>query len=265
MFTACVFGHYVLAHQLLPLLSRHSKSESRGRIVWSSSIEAIEEVYNADDMQCFVKPAAYESAKRLTDIVSLSYSLPSVQRFSGPFLIMDEESGGNASEKPVPPKMYLTHPGVVASTLFPVPWFLFWAYELALVVARWIGSPWHNVDGYRGSTSAAWLALQDQTALDDVQADRIKWGSSTDRHLVSAVKKTEVDGWGWEGKVETNKTIAADTAEGVLHKSVGRRLGTKNVTEESLVEFEEAGARAWEEMERLRHQWAKIIKLDKKE
>ncbi|GFP57977.1 3-keto-steroid reductase [Trichoderma asperellum] len=265
VFAACVFGHYVLAHQLLPLLSRHSANESRGRIVWSSSVEAVEEVYNADDMQCFLKPAAYESAKRLTDIVALSYSLPSVRRFSGPFLTMDEESGGDAAEKPVPPKMYLTHPGVVASTLFPVPWFLFWAYELALVVARWVGSPWHNVDGYKGATSAAWLTLQDQAVLDDMQADRIKWGSSTDRHLVSDVKKTEVDGWGWEGKVETDKTIAADTAAGVLHKSVGRRLGTKNATEESLVEFEEMGARAWEEMERLRHQWAKIIKLDTNE
>ncbi|KAM0457231.1 hypothetical protein ACHAO4_003028 [Trichoderma viride] len=263
VFTACVFGHYVLAHQLLPLLSRHSASEPRGRIVWCSSIEAIQEVYVADDMQCFLEPAAYESAKRLTDIVSLSYSLPSVQKFSRPFLTIDEESGGDAAEKPIPPKMYLTHPGVVASTLFPVPWFFFWAYELALVVARWLGSPWHNVDGYRGSTSAAWLALQDQTALDDMQADRIKWGSSTDRNLVSDVKKTEVDGWGWEGKVETSKTIAADTATGLLHKSVGRRLGTKNATEESLVEFEEEGARVWEEMERLRHQWAKIIKLEK--
>ncbi|KAL7925193.1 3-ketosteroid reductase [Trichoderma austrokoningii] len=265
VFTACVFGHYVLAHQLLPLLSRHSTSESRGRIVWSSSIEAVQDVYNADDMQCFLKPAAYESVKRLTDIISLSYSLPSVQRFSVPFLTMDDESGGDAAaaNKPVPPKMYLTHPGVVASTLFPVPWFFFWAYELALVVARWLGSPWHNVDGYRGSTSAAWLALQDQAVLDEMQVDRVKWGSSTDRHLVSDVKKTEVDGWGWEGKAETSETIAADTARGVLHKSVGRRLGVKNATEESLVEFEEEGARAWEEMERLRHQWAKIVKLER--
>ncbi|RFU77140.1 hypothetical protein TARUN_5122 [Trichoderma arundinaceum] len=263
VFCACVFGHYILAHQLLPLLSRRSQDESRGRIVWSSSVEAIEEVYYEDDMQCFLKPAAYESAKRLTDIIALTYSLPSIRPFSGPFLRMDEESGGDAAEKPVPPKMYVTHPGVVASTLFPVPWFLFWAYELALVVARWVGSPWHNVDGYKGASSTTWITLQDQAALDEMQADRIKWGSACDRHLVSDVKKTEVDGWGWEGKPETDETIAADTAKGVLHKSVGRRLESKNVTEEALVEFEETGARVWEEMERLRHQWAKIIKLDK--
>lgn len=220
-------------------------------------------MYNPDDMQCFLKPAAYESAKRLTDIIALTYSLPSVRPFSGPFLSMDEESGGDTAEKPVPPKMYVTHPGVVASTLFPVPWFLFWAYELALVIARWIGSPWHPVDGYRGAASAAWLTLQDQAALDEVQADRVKWGSSCNRHLESTVKKTEVEGWGWEGKPETDETIAADTAKGLLHKSVGRRLGTKNVTKEALIEFEVEGARAWQEMERLRHQWAKIIKLDK--
>lgn len=223
----------------------------------------MQHVYNPDDMQCFLKPAAYESAKRLTDIISLSHTLPSVRPFSGPYLQMDAESGGDAAEKPIPPKMYLTHPGVVASTLFPVPWFLFWAYELALVVARWIGSPWHNVNGYRGATSATWIALQDQAALDEARAERVKWGSACDRHLVSDVKRTEVDGWGWEGRPETDETIAADTARGILHKSVGRRLGTKNVTQEALVEFEEEGARAWEEMERMRHQWAKIIKLEK--
>ncbi|KAL7793116.1 3-ketosteroid reductase [Trichoderma ceciliae] len=263
VFCACVFGHYVLAHQLLPLLSRRSLNESRGRIIWSSSIEAIDEVYAAHDMQCFLKPDAYESAKRLTDIISLTYTLPSVRPFSGPFLQIDEESGGDAAEKPIPPKMYVTHPGVVASTLFPVPWFFFWAYELVLVIARWVGSPWHNVDGYRGASSTTWLALQDQAALDEMQADRIKWGSACNRHLVIDVKKTEVEGWGWEGKLETDETIAADPAKGFLHKSVGRRLGTKNVTEEALVEFEEVGARAWEEMEKMRHQWAKIIKLDK--
>ncbi|KAH6608589.1 hypothetical protein Trco_001935 [Trichoderma cornu-damae] len=262
VFCACVFGHYVFAHQLLPLLSRRSPDESRGRIVWSSSVEAVEEVYNPDDMQCFLRPAAYESVKRLTDIISLTCTLPSVRPISASFLRMDAESGGDAAEKPVPPKMYVTHPGVVASTLFPLPWFLFWAYELALVIARWVGSPWHNVDGYKGASSTTWLALQDQAALDEMRADRVKWGSSCDRHLVSGVKRTEVDGWGWEGKPETDETIAADTAKGVLHKSVGRRLGAKNVTEEALVEFEELGARVWAEMEGLRHQWAKIIKLD---
>ncbi|PTB66957.1 hypothetical protein BBK36DRAFT_1199012 [Trichoderma citrinoviride] len=161
VFCACVFGHYVLAHQLLPLLSRRSTDppSSRGRIVWSSSIEAV-----AD-----------------------------------------------------------------------------------------------------GAASTTWLALQDQASLDELQADRVKWGSSCNRHLESGVKKTEVEGWGWEGKPETDETIAADPAQCLLHKSVGRRLGTKNVTEEMLVEFEVEGARAWREMERLRLQWADILKLGKEE
>ena len=40
----------------------------------------------------------------------------------------------------------------MASTLFPVPWFFFWAYELALLISRWLGSPWHNANGYRGAS-----------------------------------------------------------------------------------------------------------------
>lgn len=254
VFSACVFGHYILAHELLPLLSRRSQDETPGRIIWSGSLEAVRDSLNLSDIQCFDGIGPYESSKRLTDALSLTTTMPSSQPYSIPFLTLDDPK--EAEAKPVRPKFYLTHPGIVASTIFPVPWFLMGIYTFTLVVARWLGSPWHAVDPYTGSKSAAWVVLQEQSALDDLDAEHVKWGSSSNRKLEVDVKKTEVEGWGWEGKVEDPK---ADTAVGVLNKSVGRKSGTQNVTEDDLVEFEALGAECWKKMEDLRHEWANII------
>lgn len=261
VFCACVFGHYMLAHNLLPLLSRSSKDDAPGRIIWSSSVEAVRRVFDVTDIQCFKRSEAYESAKRLTDLVSLTCSLPAARPFSSRFLTIDDDAQA-AEKQVVKPKFYVTHPGIVASTLFPLPWFLFWAYELALTICRWIGSPWHNAIGYRGAKAAAWVALQDQESLDDLDAERIKWGSSTDAKLKVDVKKTEVEGWGWEGKPETAESIAADTAVGVLRKSVGRKVGVKDATAEEITEFEEIGAQCWRQLEELRAQWEDIIERE---
>ncbi|KAK8919608.1 hypothetical protein H634G_03147 [Metarhizium anisopliae BRIP 53293] len=263
VFCACVFGHYMLAHKLLPLLSRCSENEEPGRIIWSSSLEAVRKVFDVNDVQCFTRPEAYESCKRLTDLLCLSSSLPAARPFSSRFLTIDDDAEA-AKKQLARPKIYLTHPGVVASTLFPLPWFLFWLYEISLVVCRWVGSPWHNVTGYNGAKAASWVALQTQEALDDSDAERVKWGSSTDVRLNVDVKKTEVEGWGWEGKPETPDTIAADSSVGVLHKSVGRKTGTRDATAEDIAEFEEVGARCWQQLEELRAQWEDILKPDGK-
>lgn len=154
--------------------------------------------------------------------------------------------------------MYVTHPGVVVSSLFPVPWILMWAYRIVLVFARWLGSPWHNVDSYPGAKAATWVALADQDYLDDLDAESVKWGSSLDRRGKEHVKKTEVFGWGWEGKPMDSKAIKADDAVGVLHKSVGR-YELVDTTAEDIVKFEEQGARCWKEMEALRKLWDEIL------
>jgi 3-keto steroid reductase len=205
-----------------------------------------------------MRPEAYESAKRLTDLLSLTSSLPAAQPFSSRFFTIADDPQA-AKKQVVKPRFYLTHPGVVASTLFPVPWIIFWAYKLILIISRWLGSPWHNVDSYRGAKAAAWVALQTQEALDNADAERIKWGSSTDTKLNVRVKKTEVDGWGWEGKPETANDIAMDPSVGVLRKSVGRKIGVRDVTADDIAEFEEIGAQCWQQLEVLRAQWEDII------
>lgn len=262
VFCACVFGHYLLAHQLVPLLSRRKDEQvAPGRIIWSSSLEAHAKTFQATDLQCFTRSFSYESAKRLTDLLVLTWTLPAAKPYTKSFLTIgrdldDSESDTTEDDDVIPPNMYLTHPGVLASTLFPLPWFLFWAYELVIALARWLGSPWHLASGYMGGKSAAWVALQEQSELDAMQATHLKLGSSCDRSLTEYVKPTEAEGWGWNGKVESS---ASDTTPGVLNKLSGRKQGAKDVTEEDIANFEAEGAYCWAEMEKLRLQWEDIL------
>ncbi|TQV98103.1 hypothetical protein V2A60_006209 [Cordyceps javanica] len=276
VFTACTFGHYCLTHKLKPLLTRRQDSVlAPGRIIWSSSVEAHRKTFAIDDVQCFTRPEAYESAKRLTDILCLTNTLPHVQPHARVLLgaagghrephsdseTEVEDGSGSINDKSaalVSPKMYVTHPGIVASTLFPLPAFLFWLYELALMLCRWCGSPWHTETGYRGAYAPVWLTMQEQPTLDELGAERIKWGSAYDRAGYSFVKPTEVEDWGWSGAVEDP---ADDDTSGSLNKRCGRRLGAQAVTREQLLEFEDLGAKCWQEMERMRRQWEMILEL----
>jgi 3-keto steroid reductase len=172
---------------------------------------------------------------------------------------------GTKEDARQPPKMYLTHPGVVASAIFPLPAFLFWAYQLSLTIARLLGSPWHTVDPYRGARSAAWITLQEQATLDELDGERVKWGSAANRANESFVKKTEVDGWGWGGRVEGVSEGESEEEDGavehVLRKSVGRQRDVADVTKEELEDFEELGRECWEQMEELREEWEEILSL----
>ncbi|KAM3562833.1 hypothetical protein ARSEF4850_002598 [Beauveria asiatica] len=276
VFTACTFGHYCLTHKLRPLLTRPRSSVlPPGRIIWSSSVEAHRNTFDIDDMQCFARPAAYESAKRLTDILCLTSTLPHVRPHAQSLLhgvaaactttprpdskATDVKDATKSEDTALAgPRMYLSHPGIVASTLFPLPAFLFWLYEFALVLCRWAGSPWHTSTGYRGAYAPVWLTMQEQSILDELAAERIKWGSAYDRAGDSFVKPTEVEDWGWQGEVEDPEE---DDTTGSLNKKCGRRYGAQTVTREQLLGMEELGGKCWREMERMRKQWEDIMKL----
>ncbi|GKT57812.1 3-ketosteroid reductase [Colletotrichum tofieldiae] len=261
VFCANVFGHYVFAHELLALLSRATPEETPGRVVWTSSIEPLAQHFRLDDFQGVETEGPYESSKRLTDVLSLTSHLPATRKFSKSYF--EPEDPKVAQALPVRPSLYLTHPGVVASNLFPVPFpfILFWAYKFALYLARWLGSPWHPVTGYNGAAAPVWIALQDDETLAELDAKKIKWGSATSFSGRQDVKKTEVEGWGWEGAVEDRDSLSRDPATGVLRKVVGRNPNAKDLSKEQLAEFEELGAKIWAEMERLRHQWEDFLDI----
>ncbi|KAI6781882.1 3-keto-steroid reductase-like protein [Emericellopsis cladophorae] len=256
VFTACLFGHYLLAHRLLPLLSRPVGSELHsGRIVWMSSIEAVGASFSLADFQTFDPSSTpYESVKRLTDILSLTCTLPSVKPISTSYLTTEEEE-----EERTPPKMYLMHPGIVASKFFPLASWLFGLYRFVMFFAQWWGSPWHTTDAYPGAAAATYLVLAPQEKLDAEAAERIKWASAVNAMGDSRIRDTEVDGWGFSGKVEPMGD--EEEVEYAMRKRVGRHRDAKDVTSEQIVQFEQLGKECWEIMEELREEWEEILEL----
>lgn len=162
VFCANVFGHYLFAHAVLPLLSREESSSTvpPGRIIWESSVEPTWDSFSLSDFQGVETRAAYESSKRLTDVLALTYSLPAVKPYSAGYL-----SPPSSSSSSTPPAIYLAHPGVVVSTIFPLNAFLFFWYRVAMYLARLLGSPWHTVTAYKGACAMVWLVLAGEEEL----------------------------------------------------------------------------------------------------
>jgi 3-keto steroid reductase len=261
VFCSNVFGHYILTHELMPLLSRPASPTSQvgGKIVWISSVEAISEAFSLDDIQGLQSLTPYESTKRLSDLLAITADLPSVRHISASFFNplntitaskakMDEYENGRV--RLVKPKMYTTQPGIFASEIMPLPWFLVLCYKIVFLVARWLGSPWHPIEPYKAAVAPVWLTLTDNETLDGMGGASIKWGSATDAGGNERVKKTEIDGWGWDGQVRS---------ESDSERKKGRRKGAIDLTKEAREDFEILGANCWKEMEILRQEWEKIL------
>ena len=242
VFTANVFGHYMLTHWLSPLLDADS------RIIWITSISGTPETFSVDDIQGIRAEKAYESSKRLTDLLVLTADLPSSQPYVKTFL---PENAINGTRKPARPQMYNTHPGVIATSISGVNWFIAIWMVLALYIARWIGSPWHPVSAYKGAISAVFAALAPPSQLADleIREGKGKWGSATDVFGNERVVRTEIDGWGFGrelGHVPSGSVAA-------------KRPGFRKATREMREEFEEQGRKVWREMEDLRVEWEKRL------
>ncbi|TAQ88034.1 hypothetical protein B7494_g3642 [Chlorociboria aeruginascens] len=181
VFCSNIFGHYILTHELMPLLSRPaSTSAPGGKVIWISSLEAVEEAFTIDDFQAIKSYTAYESSKRLTDLLVLTSDLPSVQHISAPFFdssntITISKSKTDSDSVGIPlvkPKIYVTHPGNFVSDLMPIPSFMMWGYVLVFWLMRFFGSPWHHIDPYNSAVSSVWVALTDDEVLDNMQGTR---------------------------------------------------------------------------------------------
>jgi 3-keto steroid reductase len=246
IFCANVFGHYLLGHELMPMLS---SSEGRakgdkGRIIWVSSIEAQDQVIDEDDFQHLTSNHPYENTKRLTDVLAITSDLPSVQKASGQWFEIS-----SAEKKTLQrPEIYVTHPGICATSIIEIAVVLQWAFKCVLYIARLVGGIWHPIASYKGAVAPVWVALAEQSTLDSMEAggsQKAKWGSSTDCWGNERVRRTEVGGWGWRGVVgETDADLMK-----------GRKREARELTLEQREEFEALGARCWRKMEELRREW----------
>lgn len=259
VFCANVFGHYMLAHYLMPLLHR-APAASPGRIVWVSSLEATASLFDPDDLQGLRTLTPYESSKALTDILALTADLPSAAPWVRSFYALEgkeTDEAPPAADAPQP-NMYLSHPGICGTGILPLSWPLFYAMLSSFWLARLLGSPWHTLSTYLGACAPVWLALATQSALDAAEAGyrergggRAKWGSSCDRLGRNSAASTEVDGWGYGGVVGP-AVLDADRAR-------RRKRGARDLTREEKEQFEELGRTCWKRMEELRVQWEEIL------
>ncbi|KAJ5183669.1 hypothetical protein N7492_001285 [Penicillium capsulatum] len=245
-FCSNVFGHYMLAHNVVPLLKRATAPNVSGRMIWVSSIEATIKAFNVDDIQGLRSATPYESSKALTDILALTSDLPSAAPWAADSFMRSEADVETKDESL--PEIHLAHPGVCATAIIPLAMPLVWA----------MGSPWHTLSTYLGAASPVFLALASTTALKAAEAPyrqagggRAKWGSSADRLGNDSVCCTELEGWGYGGVVGT-PVVQADRAR-------RRKRGAVDLTREDKEHFEELGRQCWKQMEELRIQWDAIL------
>ncbi|KAF2678286.1 hypothetical protein K458DRAFT_395103 [Lentithecium fluviatile CBS 122367] len=240
VFCANFFGHYILGHYLAPLLARHTDSEhTRGRLIWTSSLEAYEHTLDLDDIQAITSDQPYEASKRLTDLMGITSTLPSTAPLVNRYLVVAKPDSNTAT-----PRIYVAHPGICGTSIFALPLVLEYAMFFVFYVARWLGSQWHPVTVDKGATAMVWLALAEQSTLDGMEEREGvgKWGSATDLWGNERVERTEVEGWGWGGKMGEVKRK-------------GRSPFAKDLTVEAGGRFEADGKRAWEMLEGMRVEW----------
>jgi len=264
VFCSNVFGHYILAHELMPLLSQPAleNSHAGGKIIFQSSIEAggHPNLLDIDDIQGLESKAPYESSKRLLDVLALSSELPSVKRVAATYFDpRDVATSNEKNEKAaaVQPRMYVTHPGIFASEILPLNFVLVVIYKLVFLVARWLGSPWHTIDPDKASLASVWVALADEETVNSMHIHRSKWGSATDRSGNERVMKTDVPGWGWNGTVKAAKE--GDNKQ----QRIGRRKNAVDVSKEAREDFEVQAGKCWRQMEDLRKEWEGVLKVKK--
>ncbi|KAH7396557.1 3-keto-steroid reductase [Phaeosphaeria sp. MPI-PUGE-AT-0046c] len=240
VFCANVFGHYLLGHYLGPLLARDRRcGDTRGRIIWVSSLEAYDFTFNIKDMQGLQSHVPYESSKRLTDVMAITSRLSPVADE-----LDDYFETPKTSEDTLQPRIYVAHPGICGTSIVPLAFILEMAMFACFYLARFLGSQWHSISVEKGAVSMVWLALAKQSTLDNIEEqDGIgKWGSATDFWGQERVERTEVAGWGWGGRLGE-------------YKRKGRNPYAKDLTKESAAKLLETGAECWTEMERLRVEW----------
>lgn len=239
VFTANVFGHYMLTHWISPLLDQES------RIVWISSTGAVHDAFRVEDIQGLKSLVAYESSKRLTELLALTAELPSTRTFTRDFF--STASQGAEDQRP---RMLVTHPGVVATSISGLHWFLSIFMTLAFHLARILGSPWHAIDPYKGAVSMAFAVLSPQIVELEEREGKGKWGSAANNRGEERVARTEVEGWGYCGKPGVVPPGSATT---------GLYAKRKETTEESREEFEDIGRAVWREMEAMRVDWERRL------
>ncbi|KAJ3171000.1 hypothetical protein HDU88_008034 [Geranomyces variabilis] len=142
VFAANVFGHYIMAMELLPRMQRGS------RVLWfSSTTAATPEFFDAGDLQCLTGKHPYESSKRLCEILAVQ---------------MHEV----LKEKEV--YSFVVSPGNCYTGLLGQGIFIDVAMIVVLYLMRFLAISGCNISPRNGATAPLYLAAEvsDPAALD---------------------------------------------------------------------------------------------------
>ncbi|SCU86187.1 LANO_0C07030g1_1 [Lachancea nothofagi CBS 11611] len=193
VFQANVFGPYYLIQKILPQLRA-----GKAVVVWISSIMSNPKYLSLDDIELRRSPASYEGSKRLVDLMHLA-------------TYKDLKSQGI--------KQYIVQPGIFISHSFfkYLNVLSYYGMLLLFYLARFMGSPWHNIDGYRAANAPVYVATMANPVFE--QQD-VKYGSATDKGGLEYIRTEEIEPTGvqdvysyinklkedWDGKLKDQIT-----------------------------------------------------------
>ncbi|KAK6541299.1 3-keto-steroid reductase, variant 2 [Orbilia ellipsospora] len=190
-FTANVFGHYFLLHEIMQTLhSPMSSQDEPSRIIWIGSIESDPLTFNIEDVQGIKSTKPYESSKTLTDILVLGSQLPETEKYFRSYTTPPQDRAPNFQlQKTKPPVFLIAHPGIISTEIVALPWWQSRAKIIGFLFCKFLGSPWHCIDPFIGANAPVWLALSPH--LEMVKG--FKWGSGCNWKNGEFVLETRVD------------------------------------------------------------------------
>lgn len=151
VFQANVFGPYYFIHKIKHLLKG-------GRVIWISSIMSDPKFLSFDDLQLVKSPESYEGSKRSIDLLHLAT-----------YKDLKENYGI---------EQYLTHPGIFTSLSFGefLNVFTYYGMLFLFYLARWLGSPYHNISGYTAAHAPIIAALGNEDQSKKLGSTSIRSG-----------------------------------------------------------------------------------------
>ena len=167
VFQANVFGPYYLIRKLLPQLSK-----GKAKIVWISSIMSDPKYLSMNDLELLQSDCSYEGSKRLVDLLHLAT-----------YKKLLDEYGIN---------QYVVHPGIFTSYSFfkYLNIFTYFGMLLLFYLARLLGSPWHNIDGYKAANAPIYVTHLSNPRFEP---HHVKYGSATSIHGMEYIQTTDID------------------------------------------------------------------------
>ncbi|CAI4046381.1 hypothetical protein N7582_003798 [Saccharomyces uvarum] len=166
IFQANVFGPYYFITKILPQLTK-----GKAYIVWVSSIMSDPKYLSLNDIELVKTNASYEGSKRLVDLLHLA-------------TYKDLKKLGI--------NQYVVQPGIFTSQSFSkyLNFFTYFGMLLLFYCARWAGSPWHNIDGYKAANAPVYVT---RLANPNFEKQDVKYGSATSWDGMPYIKTQEID------------------------------------------------------------------------